>query len=201
MAQYKDNIYLKHYKEDLNTGGITGENLPVPRTAKYLQVTEVVGKGSCECLLEFTLPFPDKYPAVEITGDNLTADSIKLNSCRDKVLASGLVHIHIFYKSYEGVCDIETSKQISGAFYGSMRYLTVSLPFSCYVNIPGVLPDDRAEVESADTDDGCKLHALENSYIASCSGITLYKSISSKLIFKITVSVLRNTTIQAFSID
>lgn len=172
----KDDHYDKYDKHD--------------KKAKCIKVPEVVGRNSCQVLLECTVPFPCQYPAVEIKDVMKNVKDLFIKVCKNKVLINGILHKNINYKTFEDSmkdkCDCHYN-----TFYGDVKHVSVEIPFNCFIEVPGAMPGDDYQIEFAGVEDCCEVDILEEPFCVPSTNVIAYKKVKEKVIVKIDLKVLR----------
>ena len=156
-----------------------------------VKVPEVIGKNYCQVLLETEIPFAPGYPAMEIKDILKEVKELIFSVCTDKVLVNGILHKNINYKTYENACKIKCNCDDIDVIYGNLKHVSVNLPFSSYIDIPGARQGDSVEVEFAGVEDCCELDMLKDPYFVKGCETPVYKKLKEKVIVKVEVKVLR----------
>lgn len=158
---------------------------------KCVKVPEVIGRNYTQILLENEIPFAPGCPALEIKDIMKEVKELILSVCRDKVLINGKLHKNINYKTFENIGRIKCHCEDLDVIYGNVKHVSVSIPFSGYIDIPGARLGDTVEVEFAGVEDCCELDILKDPYYVRGCAVPVYKKLKEKVIVKIEVKVLR----------
>lgn len=158
---------------------------------KCVKVPEVIGKNYCQILLETEIPFPSGCPALEIKDILKEVKELILSVCHDKVLVNGKLHKNINYKTLDSEGKIKCNCMDMDIAYGDVKHVSVWIPFSGYIDVPGAMPGDTVEVEFAGADDLCELDMLKDPYFVKGCKKPVYRKLKEKAIVKIEVKVLR----------
>lgn len=166
-----------------------------PKKEYSIKVPEVIGRNASEELLEIVIPFPRGAEAIEIVEVKTEVICDIVEVVRDKVLINGRLHKNILYKTkedsrYENRC-CDDMKIVNG----DVRHVSVWVPFSTFINIPGALPGDMYEIEYANADCDQSVDILMDPLPYCHDGITRYQKLREKTIVTIDVKVLRHTQI------
>jgi hypothetical protein len=189
MSQYEPNVKGQCGKNDYDYDG-EGKKYG----EKCIKVPEVIGRNSCQVLVECVIPFPEQYPAVEIKDIQKEVRDLIVHVCKNKVLINGILHKNVNYKTYEGNSDFYYCYQKYDSYYGDVRHVAANIPFACFIEIPGACPGDDFQIEFADVEDTCEVDILED----PCSEkghVKEYKKLREKVIIKIDLKVLRHVQI------
>ena len=188
MAQYETNPKGQYFGEEFehDEGKKHGE--------KCIKVPEVIGRYSCQTLVECVIPFPEQYPAVEIKDIHKEVRDLIVHVCKNKVLINGILHKNINYKTFEGKSDFYYCYQKYDSYYGDVRHVAVNIPFACFIEVPGARPGDDYQIEYADVEDTCELDILEDP-CQSKGTVKEYKKLREKVIVKVDLKVLREVQI------
>jgi len=162
---------------------------------KCVKVPEVIGKNYCQILLENEIPFAPGCPAMEIKDIMKEVKELILSVCTDKVLINGKLHKNINYKTLESTGKYKCGCEDLDLSYGSVKHVSVDIPFSGLIDIPGARPGDTVEVEFAGVEDCCEIDMLKDPYFTKGCKIPVFKKLKEKVIVKIEVKVLRHVQI------
>ncbi|MCR4434627.1 MAG: DUF3794 domain-containing protein [Clostridiales bacterium] len=161
------------------------------RYKKCVKVPEVIGKNSCQILLETEIPFPAGAPALEVKDIVKEVKELVLSVCKDKVLINGKLHKNINYKTLQSTGKIKCNCNDLDVAYGELKHVSIWIPFSGYMDVPGAMPGDTVEVEYAGAEDCCEIDILKDPcHIKGCE-YPVYRKLKEKVIVKIEVKVLR----------
>lgn len=167
------------------------DNSPKKHEKICIKVPEVIGRNRCQTLVESVIPFPSRYPAVEIKDIHKEVRNLIVHVCKDKVLINGILHKNINYKTFEGNMDYGLCDDKYDSFYGSVRHVAVNIPFACFIEIPGAQPGDDYQIEFAGVEECCEVDILEEPFPVSKLNVLAYKRLREKEIVKIDIKVLR----------
>ena len=113
--------------------------------------------------------------------------------CKNKVIINGILHKNINYKTFEDSlkdkCDCAQD-----TFFGSVKHLSLNIPFSCFIEVPGARCGDDYQIEFAGVEDDCEIDILEDP-VTIGEHVTGYKKLREKVIVKIDLKVLRHVQI------
>ncbi len=166
-----------------------------PKKEYSIKVPEVIGRNASEELIEIVIPFPRGAEAIEIVEVKTEVICDIVEVVRDKVLINGRLHKNILYKTkedswYKNQC-CEDMKIVNG----DLRHVSIWVPFSTFIDIPGACPGDMYEIEYAGADCDQSIDILIDPLPQCRDGITRYQKVKEKTIVKIDLKVLRYTQI------
>lgn len=175
---FKNNMHEKYSTEDSNKNAM-------------FQVQQIISKNSLSPVIEFKLPFPYKYPALELIESATSINDISTYILKDIVFISGFIHKRISYVSFEeSYSSVKTDFKTVNTL-GCVKVLCADIPFECYTKVPHIQPKDKIDIDSAATDTSNILDLLDTPVHLAQNKVTLYKNLREKLIINIHFSVLR----------
>jgi hypothetical protein len=161
--------------------------------SKEILVQQMIGENSCDSVIEFSIPFPEKYPAFELADSLTNIEVTNTYILKDTVLLNGLIHKRINYIVFEDQYSyVYTGHRLSGII-GNQKTLILDIPFECSIKIPGISPKDVVNLEYAGVDTSNVIDIVEGSIRRD--NVILYNSVKEKLIVAVHIKVFR--TVQA----
>ena len=157
-----------------------------------IQAQQVIAEKNCSSVIEFALPFPEKYPAFELIDSATDIKGITTNILKDIILISGYIHKRISYICFEGSYSFRDSNISADSTIGNIKVLSSDIPFSCSSEVFNIQATDKIDIEYAGTDSSDIIDILDNPMIMTQDRVTLYKSLKEKLIINIHLKVLRS---------
>lgn len=167
-----------------------------PGETAYIRVPKTIGKNSCRKLIEFEIDFPKEFPAVELKDTSTQVSDLNFKVCKDIVIVDGVLHKSISYKTFEGTYSYKYRGFSERALYGTLKNLSLSLPFSCFLEVSGAGPCDEIAVSFAGVEDSCESDVLGSPFIAPGSEVKVYRSLKEKVVVRVDLRVLRQVYIK-----
>jgi hypothetical protein len=158
------------------------------------QVPVVIRRGSTQILVEDSVPFPQRFPAIEIVQVIKKVRDLNVFVCRNKAVINGVLDVNVIYKTFEGDYNYSRNGNDPRATFGNVRQIGFSIPFSGFVEVPGARPGDDFIVNFAGVEDECELDTLEDPIHLGCS-VTAFRRIRLSTIIRVDISVVRNVLI------
>ncbi|MCX8131801.1 MAG: DUF3794 domain-containing protein [Clostridia bacterium] len=191
-----ENNEYKSYYDYLNRyNRYTGQKKTKPiidgDSERHIDVPEIIGIGYCQKLLEYILPIPSQYPAANILNSLSEINNLSTNVCKDGVFVDGTLFRVFSYQCYEGVFSYKYNNTKHRGSHGCIRYISIDLPFSCFIEVPGALPGDTVKFIHAGIDDSLKFCILEDPITGTGSTIKEYKKLNVKDMIKIELELTR----------
>lgn len=194
-----DDSILKKYpnyeffKSHIGSQRLSGESSTQKEVNKEILVQQLIGENSCDSIIEFTIPFPEKYPAYELADSLTNINVTNTYILKDMVLLNGLIHKRVCYIAFEEQYNyVYTDHSLSG-IVGNQKTLILDIPFECSIKIPGIMQKDVVNVEYAGSEPSNVIDILEAPI--KRGNVILYNSVKEKLIVDVHVKVFR--TVQA----
>lgn len=159
--------------------------------SRPIQVQQVIGESKCSPVIEFSLPFPEKYPAFELVESITNVEGLTAYILKDIVVIDGNIHKKISYIAFEDQYNYSYTNQSLNGSIGNLKILSTDIPFSCSMKIPGILKSDTVHFEYAGTDSSYIVDFLEGPLKTQKENVTLHSLFKEKLIINIHIKVLR----------
>lgn len=147
-----------------------------------IKVPVVVGHGCCQVLVVNEIPLDPPALEIEEIKKEVVVDHCSVVS--DRVIINGTLHKNIVYKTLEDCDEFDGIPRRCG----ELRHCTVTIPFSCFIEVPGACPGDHCQVEKAAVEG-------ESDQLLDETNQETYETLEEKAIVVIDVKVTREQQI------
>ena len=155
-----------------------------------VKIPVVIGQNSCEVMVVTEIPTPSLYEIKDIN------ETVSVTNClvqTNLVIINVVLHKDINYKQVTDTISYDTNLT---AFTGPVVASTTDLPFHCFMDIPGALPGDDCQVESASVI-GEKDELINPN---SSNSPTTFDSLMEKAVIQVVVKVTRTQQVTVSSL-
>lgn len=186
------NFFNKKITEMKTSSFYERRKMGTENSKNCIAVKRVIDTLSVRHLIEFELPFPEMYPALEIRNNISQIRNIQCNVLKNGILINAELFKSISYSTFEDKYTYNHKGFASEAKYGDLKFVSAVIPFSCYRHLKASRSGDVAEIKFAGTDEACIVDTLIEPCVFSGDKMQLYKSFSEKAVVKIDLIILRD---------
>jgi len=181
------------FKSHIVNQRLSGQSNSKKEVNKEVLVQQLIGENSCDSVMEFSISFPEKYPAFELVESLTNVNVTDTYILKDTVLLNVLIHKRINYIAFEEQYNFGHTGQNLPCVSGDQKVLITDIPFSCTVKICGISPRDTVNIEYAGADPSDVIDILESP--VKREDAILHRGLKEKLVVNIHIKVFR--TVQA----